>query len=134
MGIFDKVLVGGIAALLGAGVRVMYKDAQETKRRQNSPLQFDSRLTEHQFADLVERIARKLPRFEGVDIAGMVVTLNVRSNSGLTSWTAKVDYNDYGRLTGRYWLTSENEQSPIPKFFADSVSDEILARIGSPGQ
>lgn len=130
MGILDKVLVGGMVALLGAGVRLIYQDAAETKRRKNSPLQFDNRLTEQDFISMVERIAAKTPRSEKVEVTGMVVRLTVRSNSGLTSWTTEVDFNDYGRLTGRYWLTSENDQSPIPKVFADTVKDEILTRVG----
>ena len=44
MGLIDKVLVGGFVALLGAGVRSLYQDAQEAKRRRNSPLQFEPNL------------------------------------------------------------------------------------------
>ena len=130
MGLIDKVLVGGLVALLGAGVRSLYQDAQEEKRRKNSPLQFEPELTQQDFIAIAERIAKIMPRSDGVEVSGMTAILTVRSNTGLTSWTAEADFNNYGRLTGRYWLTTENEQSPIPKVFADALKDEILARVG----
>lgn len=125
MGFLDKLLVGGFAVLIGS----VFRGAQETKRRKNSPLRFDSRLSAQEFADIASRIARKTPRVVWVDTTGMAVTLTVRSNSGLTTWTAEVDFNDYGRLTGTYWLNSENAQSTIPRFFANALQEEVVKRV-----
>lgn len=74
---------------------------------------------------IVNRVASMAPRLIRVEITGLVVALFVRSNSGLTIWTAAIDFNDYGRLTGRYWMKSENAQSPIPRFVADAIQQEV---------
>lgn len=136
MGLFDKALVGGAVALAGVMARALYVDGKETKRRaeeeqrrKNSPLAFDPRLSYQDFQDLVSEIAKNTPRLLDVSINGLVVFLEVRSNSGLTTWSASIDFNDYGHLTGRYWLTTDNTQSPIPKFFASAVQAEIQKRV-----
>ena len=61
----------------------------------------------------------------------MTVTLEVGSISGLSTWSAEIDFNDYGRLTGAYWLLSENPDSLIPEHFADAVRAQIMSRLAS---
>lgn len=131
MGFLDKLLIGGAAALVGAGLRSQWRDMQETQRRKSSPLHFDDGLTARGFAELAEEVARRTTRVVRADVKGMTVDLLVRSNSGLTTWEAQVDFNDYGRLTGRYWLKSGNDQSPIPKFYADRLREELARRISA---
>lgn len=137
MGLFDKVLVGGAVALVGAVARSIYQGSKEAKRvaeeerrRKDSPLVFFPRLGYQDFLDLVGEIAKTTPRLVDASVNGLVVFLEVRSNTGLTTWSAGIDFNDYGHLTGRYWLTTENDQSPIPKFFANAVQAEIRKRVG----
>ncbi|UKA55471.1 hypothetical protein LFT45_05985 [Arthrobacter sp. FW305-BF8] len=125
MGVFDKVLITGVAALIGNGIVQTYRSVQETKRRKNTPLRFDGNLTQQDFTDAAGRIAKKTPRVAGIEVTGMTVLVEVRSNSGLSTWTAEIDFNDYGRLTGNHWLTSENTQSPIPEFFGRALQEEI---------
>ena len=60
----------------------------------------------------------------------MTAAIDVRSNSGLTTWSARVDFNDYGHLTGNYWLETDNTESVIPEHFANSMQAEIRTRIG----
>lgn len=131
MGFLDKALVAGAVALAGAGLRSQWREMQETQRRKSSSLQFDDGLTAQGFADLAEEVARRTTRVVRAEVKGMTVDLVVRSNSGLTTWDAQVDFNDYGRLTGRYWLKSGNDQSPIPKFYADRLREEIARRISA---
>lgn len=59
----------------------------------------------------------------------MTIVLHVKSNTGLSIWNAEVDFNDYGRLTGTYWLKAENSNSVVPTHFADLVQAEIMQRI-----
>ncbi|MFK3677073.1 hypothetical protein ACI2IP_05045 [Microbacterium sp. NPDC090218] len=129
MGLLDKLAVGGVLTLVGGGLVQIFRSVKETQRRKNAPLEFDDRLTEQDFVDIVNAAAARSPRVTQVDIAGLGTTIHVRSNSGLTNWKAKADFHDYGRPTGRYWLSSENSQSPIPKFFADAVQDDIRRRL-----
>lgn len=132
MGLLDKVLVGGAVLLVGAGVRAKVRDVQETKRRRACVPQFDARLSADGFARLAADVASRTARVVRASVDGLTVTLVVRSNSGLTEWTAQADFNDYGRLTGTYWLTSQNDQSPIPRVFAKRLQDEILERVEAP--
>lgn len=130
MGVFDKLLIGGVAALVGNGIVQTYRSVRETSRRKNIPLLFDDNLTQQDFTDAAFRIAKKTPRVGGIAGTEATVIVEVRSNSGLSTWTAEIDFNDYGRLTGNYWLTSENAQSPIPEFFAKALQEEIRKIAG----
>lgn len=129
MGLLDKLLVGAGVALAGAVVRGAFKEAQETKRRRSCPLRFEDGVSQDQFIAIVQDAAKHTPRVKDVRVNGMTVGLEVRSNSGLSTWAVEVDFNDYGRLTGTYWLESENSQSPIPEHFAKAVQTRIRERV-----
>jgi hypothetical protein len=109
-------------------VRGAFKEAQETKRRRNCTLRFEDGVSQDQFIAIVQDAAKHTPRVKDVTVNGMTVDLEVRSNSGLSTWAVEVDFNDYGRLTGTYWLESENSQSPIPEHFARAVQARIRER------
>ena len=122
MGLLEKLLIGGGAALLAS----VFRDAQETKRRRCSPLRFDERLSQSDFTALATEMAHRTPRVIGADVAGMTVVLHIRSISGLSAWQAEVDFNDYGRLTGTYWINTDNADSQIPEHFADALSAQVV--------
>lgn len=130
MGLLGKLLAGGAVVAAGAVARSLYKDAQETQRRKSSPLHFDERLTQADFIAIAHGVAERVPRVQQVVVTGMTVTLDVSSNSGLSTWTAEIDFNDYGRLTGTYWVTSGNSDSLIPEHVADGMKENLLSRIG----
>ena len=129
MGLLDKLLTAGGVVLVGAAARWLYQDAQETARRKNSPLCFDEGVTQTDFVEIARDAAKRTPRIEDVVTTGMTVTLHVRSNSGLSTWKAEIDFNDYGHLTGKYWLRSENSDSLIPGHVAEAVQAQIGRRV-----
>jgi len=129
MGFLDKLLTGGGVVLLGAVARSLYRDAQETKRLKKSQLCFDEVLTQGEFREIARDIAKRTPRVEGVVVTGMTVTLRVGSISGLSTWEAEIDFNDYGHLTGAYWLGTGNPDSLIPEHFAKAVQAQIGSRV-----
>lgn len=118
-----------LVAVVGNAIRKTRRAARETKRRKGSPLHFDHRLRPQEFTHIVSEIARTIPRLARCESIGMTVYFEITSNSGLTTWAAEIDFNDYGRLTGTYWLTSDNTQSNIPEFFAERIQREICRRI-----
>lgn len=122
LGLFDKLLAGSVAALVGTK---LVQSIREDARRRNTPPHFDERVSEREFARIADKIGKAIPRVTGITTVGMTIDLEVRSNSGLSSWNARVDFNDYGRLTGQCWLRSDNSQSPIPEFFAKAVQKEL---------
>lgn len=129
MSVVGRLLAGIAAALISSGVSQALRFLRESKRRQRSPLQFTEQLTQEDFNALVEEIARVTPRLTHVTTSGLITTMDVRSNSGLTSWKAVIDFNDFGSPTGRYWIHAENKQSPIPEFFAKKVQSELHRRF-----
>jgi hypothetical protein len=40
-----------------------------------------------------------------------------------------LDFNDYGDLTGKYWLSQENYDSDLPQKFARTIQEEIKRRL-----
>ncbi|RYC05751.1 hypothetical protein [Nocardioides zhouii] len=100
MGFIEKLLTGGGVVVTAVMAIAAYREAQETKRRQSSPLSFDDGLPRSDFVEMARDVAKRTQRVDRVEVTGMTVTLYVRSNSGLSEWTAEVDFNDYGRLTG----------------------------------
>lgn len=116
-------------AAAGILAREIFRNAAETRRRKGSPLQFDDALTPADFRAIVQGAARQTPRVKHAEVVGMTIVLHVRSNTGLSVWRAEADFNDYGRLTGSYWLSSGNSESVIPRHFADLVQAEIHRRL-----
>lgn len=129
LSIFDKLLVGGGIAFAGLITKGIFGDIKETRRRKSSPLHFDDVLTYTDFVEIVEELAQQTVRVKGSLVTGMTIKLTIKSNSGLSSWNAEIDFNDYGYLTGSYWITSENQDSIVPNHFASLVQKEVLRRI-----
>lgn len=74
---------------------------------------------------IVKRSGRHIKRLTDLSINGPVVYGTVRTNSGLSEWDFKLDFNDYGHITGRYWLIYGNEDSSIPIKVAEKISSMI---------
>ncbi|WP_432733603.1 hypothetical protein [Microbacterium sp. MM2322] len=127
-----QVLMGiGAVALTALGIRSAVKSAKETAKRRGTPVEWDTRFPDEAFQGFVNNTTRKLPRVISTHLDGLIVSIHVKSNTGLTSWKAEVDFCDYGRLTGQHWISSENSQSPIPQALADAVAAEVRARYAT---
>ena len=111
----------GIAARKEEQRRIREQEAQ----RVATPPCYEDGVNEHQFRVIVESAKTKLPRIKSVTIEGFVVSLEVKSMSGISIWCATVDFNDFGHLTGWYKIWSENEDSNIPEAFAREVNELI---------
>lgn len=133
MGLLDKLLIGGVVAVVGAiavkGSREAVAAAKEEQRRRECPPRFVPWLTERDFSLMVDYVASQSPRVIRAEATGLVVEITVRSNSGLTTWSADLDFNDYGNPSGKYWIRTENDQSPVPKWFADMLQGEMVQRL-----
>lgn len=123
------IAAGAIGSVIAKGMAENRRAAEEERRRKTSRPRFDERLTRSGFIEIAEQIAQAAPRVEEVQVDGMTITIYVKSNSGLSSWKAVIDFNDYGLLTGQYWLNTENSQSKIPEHFANAVQAEIRSRV-----
>lgn len=92
------------------------------KRRQNTPFRYPDYLTQEQFEEIarvsIKPMKRKFSSFDVVDgkFYGTII-----SQSGISEWDFVVDFNDFGKLTGEYWLQSENNDSTIPRRVAETM-------------
>lgn len=77
-----------------------------------------------------EAISNYTKREVEIKVNGPIVTGVVRSQSGQTVWLFSVDFNDYGRITGKFWIYSENSDSSIPYHVATNIEKQILTKLG----
>ena len=128
MALWHVALIG----LLGFGAASARKDArkkkaaeEEDQRRMNTPFRFEGKLTEADFRRIASRASKGFKRIRKVSFSGPVIEAVVRSQSGASEWSFKVDFNDYGKMTDSYWLYSDNDDSSIPQQYADRVLADI---------
>ncbi len=120
----------GLAALAGAGLfaHMIHEGKQrreEDERRRNTPYQFSDYLPEATFGKIVNWAGNQVKRVYSLNNEGPFIYGKVISQSGISEWRFMLDFNDYGSITGRYWLTSENEDSTIPERIGDLIQTTI---------
>lgn len=120
----------GAALLVGlAGAAVEYTQAsrQEVEKRKNTPFMFPCYMPPSLFESVAYASIRRIAKGRNLSIRveNHIVYGAIDSQSGASRWSFRLDYNDYGKLTGRYWLFSENDDSTIPKRIGDRIQDEI---------
>lgn len=93
--------------------------------RKNIPCNFSDGISKEQFEIIAKRAGKHIRRLTDLTVDGPVVSGTVQTNSGISEWYFKADFNDYGHITGIYWLSSDNDDSDIPKRVADNISAVI---------
>ena len=126
MGIFSAALIVGA---IGTGVAVLVKDSIKEQKRKNTPCLFDNGISQDTFNLIVKDACKTISRVSDFDTKGPVIVGKVRSQSGISEWSFKIDFNDYGKVTGKYWLSSKNEQSQIPETIAKKIQGEIEIKL-----
>lgn len=112
----------------GLGMHLIWKDAREAKRRRETPCDFSEGVSEEDLKNIAQEARRGIKRIVSIDVDGPVVQGVVRSQSGISTWSFSIDFNDWGHITGRYWISSENSDSAIPKAIAGRIEDAISRR------
>ena len=115
-------IVGGLLVRAGRNAK---REREEENRRRNTPCRFMDGITQEEFESIALYCAKRIKRVSEISVSGPIVLGIVQSQSGISEWSFKIDYNDYGHLTGKYWLSSENADSSIPKHIADAISEAI---------
>ena len=127
MGFWSKVLVAGATGYVINKLSKNVKRQDNKNNRENIPCCFTKRLTEEEFEELAFRAAKRINKKRiSVEVYGAKVYGTVTSQSGLTEWDFTIDFNDYGSVTGTYWLWAENEDSLIPENIAEVMQSEIV--------
>lgn len=95
------------------------------RKRQDMPCFFCDGLTQKNFDTMAHQVATQVTRIKSIRVEHAVVYGTVESQTGLTEWGFKADFNNWGHVTGAYWLSTENDDSAIPEFFGKSLSSLI---------
>ena len=125
-----------ITALAGVGATLLFKSSVEEKeqraeeeRRRNTPCTFDGRITKEDFSLIAKKACKSVKRVSSFSVEGPVISAIVRSQSGISSWNFTIDFNDYGNITGKYWINKENSDSKIPLVIAQRMQEEITNKL-----
>lgn len=122
MGFLLKALGVGLAI---AGVGKIKHNIEEDNRRKSTICRFDGNISKEEFYVMVKRGGKGIRRITSLYAEGTMVYGTVRSQSGISDWCFRIDFNDYGNLTGTYWLSTDNYDSAIPKIVADRIAQQI---------
>jgi len=87
---------------------------------------YDVKLTEEDFRNLAIDVAKSIKRLT-VKVENHFVFGTVKTNSGISEWNFRLDFNDYGKISGQYWISFvNNPESDIPKVYGDRLKGEII--------
>ena len=127
MGAFSKLFAVGLAGVAIRGIAKSLKENSEDKERRSIPCMFTDELTEEDFYAIAHRAIKKFKKNKvSLDVCGAVVYGTVESQTGLSEWEFSIDFNDYGEITGKYWIWAENDDSLIPEHIAENMEEEIV--------
>ena len=123
-----KILAAGAA---GIGLLALVNKAnKEEQARKNSICDFDGAVSEDDFQEIVRSAAKPIRRLKVMEIDGPIVRCSVRSASGISTWEFTLDFNDYGDITGKCWIESDNDESTIPTVLRDRIQEAIALLNG----
>ncbi len=104
-------------------------DSNEEVKRKNTPCRFTDELPWSDFVKVAIDVAKPIKRLT-VSVSGEFVLGEVKTSSGINTWTFKLDFNDYGKVTGRYWFRDHgNSDSQIPDSYATQLKKAIEEKI-----
>jgi hypothetical protein len=133
MGAWEKVLGLGGAAFVLYGISAIKKDIkeqeqkkEETQKRKSKKFNYPENLPAEKFEEIVKQSIKPIKRkITDIYVKNGVVYGTVLSQSGLSEWTFTLDFNDYGKLTGTFWLTSGNNDSKLPERLGAVIQSQI---------
>ena len=129
-GLSDAAIIAGglIATPIWISIYLHEKkkelDSQKTQNDEMS-CHFDEGISQDEFAAIARKVSRRIRRLS-VLVDGAKVCGEVESQSGTSTWTFIVDFNDGGSITGKWKIEAlGNKDSSIPQRFAEQMEREI---------
>lgn len=95
------------------------------KYRRKQVCNFDNSLTAYDFERIIKHELKHIKRLEHYEIRGVLVFVYIYSQSGASIWRCCLDFNDFGHVSGEYWVYSENLSSSIPVVLGDRIKRDI---------
>lgn len=127
MALLEIIVFGIFGGVLIKTINVAKKSAEEERRRKNTPCYFTDGISREQFNVIVKRASKHIKRLTELTVDGAIVYGTVRTQSGLSEWNFEIDFNDYGHITGQYWISTDNSDSTIPLHIADNITKMIYS-------
>ena len=124
MGLLLKTLALGVGLTI-LGIKKIKHNIEEENRRKSAVCHFDEGISEEEFYAMVQLGGKGIRRITKLYAKSTMVYGTVRSQSGISDWNFQIDFNDYGKLTGTYWLSRDNKDSDIPQVVADRIAQQI---------
>ena len=98
----------------------------ERKRREQTPVSFSDGLSFETFKKIANAAAERIKRIEDITVYDDgTIYCDVRSNSGLSTWSFSLDFNEWGHITGGYWSFQDNDDSTVPDHVGQTISGMI---------
>ena len=82
-------------------------------------------LNQHEFKEIIHEAALQTPNFKEYEIDGMTVYVSFYSDSGKSIWEAIYDFNDNGKITGKFNCQVSYLSAKAPRWFGDNVTNLI---------
>jgi hypothetical protein len=95
------------------------------KAREDMPCFFWDGLSFEEFESMAIKVGKRLKRVENIKVNAGIVCGQIESQSGISHSDFIVDFNDWGHITGKYWIWKENDDSLLPNHFAEILSERI---------
>ena len=111
------IIILGIWIIVGI---IQDKRDEKWLKRHGYSFAADDKLNE-----IAERVCDSFNRVELQYVSCSVVHIRVESQTGNSTWNCRIDFNDHGKISGKYVISSDNDQSSIPEHVADKIADEI---------
>lgn len=112
-------------AILRKSAKEEAEKQAEEERRCSIPIDYSKNISKETFEKIVFEETKRVKRITSTTINGPTIICSVISQSGISEWNFSIDFNDYGNLTGKYWVSSDNSDSQIPSLIAQNISDKI---------
>lgn len=137
MGFFQTILGAGIVItgykkikrkidqINDEALEVTFKRAEEERKRTSTICNFDRGISKDEFYEMVKRAGKGIKRLTKLYADDTVVHGKFLSQSGINEWYFTIDFNDYGKLTGSYWLSTNNKDSNLPDVVGQRIAKQI---------
>ena len=130
MGILSKMLLIGLMGISISQIQKNWKEKDQKKTSEENSREdtfcfFEDGISQADFNAAVYRAGKGIKRLIRLSTDGPIIHGTVQSQSGISTWDFTLDFNDYGHITGKYWISSNNETSDIPSVIAKRIQKEI---------
>lgn len=102
------------------------KQAREASRRQTK-CTYQGKISRGAFQTAAAKACENVKDLTKYRISGTVVHGFSDRKKDNTSWAFDLDFNDHGRITGRYWMYSENPHSKLPEWIGSLIQEALEA-------